>query len=76
MGGFMNKDIIKMVKKSGFAEHDAMFKPAYIGKPEDFKRFAALAIQEDRDKLAKAIEAMPFGDTASSFAKFVRDFKQ
>lgn len=28
-----------------------------------------------RERLADAIEAMPFGDTAESFAIFVRDFK-
>ena len=28
-----------------------------------------------QERLAKAIEAMPFGDTAASFAAFVRGFK-
>ena len=28
-----------------------------------------------KNRLAEAIEQMPFGDTAASFAKFVRDFK-
>ena len=28
-----------------------------------------------KNRLAEAIEQMPFGDTAASFAAFVRDFK-
>ena len=28
-----------------------------------------------KERLAQAIEQMPFGDTAASFAKFVRNFK-
>jgi hypothetical protein len=36
----------------------------------------AEAIREDfQERLAQAIEAMPFGDTSDSFAVFVRDFK-
>lgn len=42
---------------------------------KNLEKFAALVIQEDREKLAKAIQAFPFGDTASSFARFVREFK-
>lgn len=65
----MKKEIIKMAQEAGLR----------FGYPfgiEHLERFAALVIQEDRQQLAKAIETMPFGDTASSFAKFVRDFKQ
>lgn len=32
-------------------------------------------IQDFKHRLAKAIDAMPFGDTASSFAVYIRDFK-
>lgn len=32
-------------------------------------------VDEFKERLAHAIEQMPFGDTASSFAQFVRDFK-
>jgi hypothetical protein len=66
----MNRDdIIRMAREAGFIinnENSATW---------SLERFAALVIQEDRQKLAKTIEAMPFGDTASSFAKFVREFQ-
>jgi len=32
-------------------------------------------VEDFRARLAQAIEAMPFGDTAASFAAFVRAFK-
>lgn len=32
-------------------------------------------VEDFRQRLAQAIEAMPFGDTAQSFAAFVRAFK-
>jgi hypothetical protein len=32
-------------------------------------------VEDFRARLAQAIEAMPFGDTAASFAAFVRSFK-
>ena len=32
-------------------------------------------VDDFRQRLAQAIEAMPFGDTAQSFAVFVRNFK-
>lgn len=32
-------------------------------------------VEDFRARLAQAIEAMPFGDTAQSFAAFVRAFK-
>lgn len=32
-------------------------------------------VEDFRQRLAQAIEAMPFGDTAQSFAAFVRQFK-
>ena len=37
--------------------------------------FAALVSAAEKNRLADAIEKMPFGDTASSFATFVRQFK-
>ena len=32
-------------------------------------------VEDFRQRLAQAIEDMPFGDTAASFAAFVRSFK-
>jgi hypothetical protein len=47
------------------------------------ERFAAIvradereiAIKDFKHRLATAIDAMPFGDTAASFAVYIRDFK-
>ena len=43
--------------------------------PPLLERFAALVQDDYKNRLAAAIEEMPFGDTASSFATFVRNFK-
>ena len=48
-----------------------------------FKAFEALvradereiAIKDFKHRLAAAIDVMPFGDTAASFAVYIRDFK-
>ena len=37
--------------------------------------FAALVAAAERERLAQSIEQMPFGDTATSFAVYVRNFK-
>ena len=39
------------------------------------KRTPAAANEAFKERLAQAIEQMPFGDTAASFAAFVRNFK-
>lgn len=38
------------------------------------KAFAALVRADERDRLAAAIDAMPFGDTAASFAVWIRNW--
>ena len=35
----------------------------------------ASTIEDFKHRLATAIDAMPFGDTAASFAVYIRDFK-
>ncbi len=46
---------------------------------EDLERFAELVRADERnatlDEIAKKIEAMPFGDTAASFAVWIREQK-
>jgi hypothetical protein len=36
-------------------------------------RFAYLVAQQERERIAKKIEQLPFGDTAASFAVYVRE---
>ena len=66
----MNReDIIKLAQEAGF--HMIPDDPT---APE-FERFAALVAAAERERLAQSIEKMPFGDTATSFAVYVRNFK-
>jgi hypothetical protein len=36
-------------------------------------RFAKLVAQHERERIAKKIEQLPFGDTAASFSVYVRE---
>lgn len=42
---------------------------------EQMREYATKAVEEFRDHLAKEINAMPFGDTAASFAVWIKDHK-
>ena len=62
-------DIIRMAR-------EAEIMPTVLNHwPDDLERFAALVEQDFKERLAQAIEQLPFGDTAQSFATYVRDFK-
>jgi len=37
------------------------------------ERFAYLVAQQERERIAKKIEQLPFGDTAASFGVYVRE---
>lgn len=41
----------------------------------DMGEYALTKVRNFQQRLAQAIEDMPFGDTAQSFAQFVREFK-
>ena len=49
----------------------------YSALLDDYEKMANQAIfnNDFKHRLAEAIEKMPFGDTAASFAAFVREFK-
>lgn len=49
----------------------------YSALLDDYEKMANQAIfnNDFKNRLAQAIEQMPFGDTATSFAVFVRNFK-
>lgn len=40
---------------------------------EELKKFTDLVIQQERERIAKKIEQLPFGDTSASFAIYVRE---
>ena len=37
------------------------------------ERFAYLIAQQERERIAKKIEQLPFGDTAASFGVYIRE---
>ena len=49
----------------------------YSALLDDYEKMANQAIfnNDFKNRLAQAIEQMPFGDTATSLATFVREFK-
>lgn len=69
----MNKDFVRMAQEAGFC-HD-INNGVYLCASMHIERFANLVIQEHCERMARAIEAMPFGATSDSFAVFVREFK-
>lgn len=80
----MNRDdAIRMAREAGFSEpnpHDGCMGLAYDHRDgtdtgASLEHFAALVEQAFKERLAQAIEQLPFGDTAQSFATYVREFK-
>lgn len=62
----MNRDdITRMAQEAGFVGMD--------GDHGALRRFAALVASAERERIAKKIELLPFGDTSASFAIFVRE---
>ena len=61
------EDIVRIAREVGFSE----------GEIDNcqlmFERFANLVCQLERERIAKKIEQLPFGDTSASFAIFVRE---
>lgn len=64
----MNEKVIELAKEAGIIEGFNDMHPT-------IERFATLVEADFKHRLAGAIEQMPFGDTAASFAAFVREFK-
>ena len=40
---------------------------------DELDQFTSIVIQLERERIAKKIEQLPFGDTSASFAIFVRE---
>ena len=59
------EDIICMAQEAGL-----------VGKPiftEGLEHFATLVASAERERIAKKLEQLPFGDTAASFSIYVRE---
>jgi len=73
----MTKDeIIEMAKLAGLEmDNSCVLSPQilwYIYQ-EQLETFAKLVAQHERERIAKKLEQLPFGDTAASFAIYVRE---
>jgi hypothetical protein len=64
----MNReDVIRIALEVGFYDGE-------IDKCQlMLERFAYLVAQQERERIAKKIEQLPFGDTAASFSVYVRE---
>ena len=61
------EDIVRMANEVGFSNGEIDTCQLM------FERFAYLVCQLERERIAKKIEQLPFGDTSASFAIFVRE---
>ena len=68
------KTTIDMARKAGFNLEQG-FLLRVTGIDEDLKAFEALIRNATLDEIAAKIEQMPFGDTAASFAVWIRGQK-
>jgi hypothetical protein len=61
------EDVIRIALEVGFFDGE-------IDKCQlMLERFAYLVAQQERERIAKKIEQLPFGDTAASFGVYVRE---
>lgn len=73
------EEIIKLAREAWLSDKEAEFitdfDEAYISFTylQDLTKFTELVIKQDRERIAKKIEKLPFGDTAQSFAVWVRE---
>jgi hypothetical protein len=63
------EQLIELAKQAGwqYAHGESGYEPLWA--------FANLVAQLERERIATSIERLPFGDTAASFAIYVRELK-
>ena len=68
-------EIIEMARQAGaYCQHqDFNMGHSYEFQPDQLEAFAKLAAEAEKERIAKKIEQLPFGDTAQSFAIWVRN---
>ena len=84
----MDKKVLELSREAGLNGHIPTIERFYeLAVAEERKKYDALLTEYEaqanqaifnndfKNRLAQAIEKMPFGDTATSFAVFVRNFK-
>ena len=70
------EDIIRMAREAkdgGSDDPDTEAIDWVIFTPFELQRFATLVAQQERERISKKIEQLPFGDTSASFAIYVRE---
>jgi hypothetical protein len=72
MGTFFmtREDIIRMAREVGLPH---WYETEGVVNEELLIKFATLVAQLERERIAKKLEQLPFGDTAASFAIYVRE---
>lgn len=74
------KTVIEMAIKAGAIPIHKDYKQRALVGNKNIEAFAELVRADTRnatlDEIAKKIEAMPFGDTAASFAVWIREQKK
>ena len=63
-------EIIEMAIQAGLTGRDLVHSDWY---PKALAAFAKLVAEAEKERIAKKIEQLPFGDTAQSFAIWVRN---
>ena len=61
------ENIKRMALEAGFSDGEVNYIQSII------IHFATLVAQQERERIAKKIEQLPFGDTAASFGVYVRE---
>jgi hypothetical protein len=61
------ENIKRMALEAGFSDGEVNYCQSII------IHFATLVAQQERERIAKKIEQLPFGDTAASFGVYVRE---
>jgi phosphotransferase system glucose/maltose/N-acetylglucosamine-specific IIC component len=67
----MSNDATKLAQEAGFSVYDGIV----MGGNLDLERFHTLARNATLDEIAGKIALMPFGDTAASFAVWIKEQK-
>ena len=73
-------EIIEMARQArlhrnqhNLASNPVQYRFSYDGTEEALIAFAKLVAEAEKERIAKKIEQLPFGDTAQSFAIWVRN---
>ena len=61
------EDVIRIALEVGFDDGEVNMCQLML------ERFAYLVAQQERERIAKKIEQLPFGDTAASFSVYVKE---